>query len=162
MKSIWTWILGTIVALAIIAGLAGLAGLAFVWHTRMSTRIVERVAPNARIWKGQVMPHGAPDRVKPPSMGHGMEMHRFRHHHAGPFALGSMFFGLLGRLAPLAVLGLLLYGAYQLGKRHVPVPVATAAAPAPPSTVIETHPCPKCENPVQDNWKHCPNCGETQ
>lgn len=160
MKNIWTWILGTIIALVVIAGLAGLA---FVWHGRMSARIVEKVAPHSQMWNGPSAPDGAPHRMGPPRMGPRVGMQRFRHHHAGPFMLGWMFFGMLGQLAPLAVLGLLLYGAYQLGKRHVvPVPVAVATALAPPPTTIQTHPCPKCENPVQDNWKHCPNCGETQ
>ena len=77
----------------------------------------------------------------------------------GFFTPGLMFFGLLGRLIPIALLVLLLYIAYQFGKRNVPVSAGTAPASA---AVASPRLCPKCQTPVQDDWKHCPNCGEIQ
>ena len=55
-----------------------------------------------------------------------------------PFGFGFMFIGgLLRMLVPLALLGLLLYGVYRLGKRDglraVPVTAVPVSAPAAPS-----------------------------
>jgi hypothetical protein len=168
MKNIWKWILGIVVVLVVVAGLVGMA---FVVHNRMAAAMAQRLAPNSQKWNGPAAPDGDPRRIVPPRMGPRMGFRGFGHDGFrgfgrggfggfGPFAMGGMFFGMLGRLLPIAILVLLLYGAYQLGKKNVPVVVA--AAPAPPPVTPTTHPCPKCENPVQDAWKHCPNCGAEQ
>jgi hypothetical protein len=60
-----------------------------------------------------------------------------------------------GWLLPLALIGLVIYGAYRLGKRanHVVESQAIQAAPAPVRT------CVKCGSVLQDGWNHCANCG---
>ena len=181
MKNIWKWILGIVVVLVVVAGLVGLA---FVVHNRMAASMALRMTQRAAISTPAPGPTGgtpvapsvpgAPNRfngrMPPPRMGPGMGFRGFGRNSFrgfgrggfggfGPFGMGMMFFGMLGRLIPIAIVLLLLYVAYLLGKKNVPA--AVAAAPAPLS-VIPTHPCPKCENPVQDGWKHCPNCGAEQ
>jgi hypothetical protein len=76
------------------------------------------------------------------------------HHrmHVGP---GFLFFGGLRKLIPLALLALVIVVSYRMGKRAA---VVSAAAVPPPAS----HACPKCGNPVQDDWKHCPACGKKQ
>src|SRR3972149_3362486 len=157
MKNIWKWILGIVVVLLVVAGLVGLA---FELRNRMSVNIVQKAVPNSQTWHGPMNGRIPGERGGPMWPGRAPRMgdHGFGRGF-GPFAPGLMFFGMLGRLVPIAILILLLYGAYRLGKRTVPV--TAAAAPAPP-LAIQTHPCPKCQNPVQDDWKHCPICGETQ
>ena len=151
MKSIWKWILGIVVVLVVVAGLVGLG---FVMYNRMSAVAVQRVVPNPQTWNGPLnrVPGG---RISPrmmPMMGNRGFGRGFG------FAPGLIFFGLLGRLIPIALLILLLYIAYRLGKRNQPV--SAAAAPAPPAASARL--CPKCQTPVQNDWKHCPNCGEPQ
>ncbi len=156
MKSIWKWILGIAVVLVVVASLVGLT---FVMHKRMSVRIVQKMVPHSQKWNGPAAPDGAPRRIIPPGMGPRMEMRGFGH----GFGPGRMFFGMLGQLLPIAVLLLLLYGAYRLGQGKAPVAVAAAPpTPEPLPAATPTHPCAKCENPVQEDWKHCPNCGEEQ
>ena len=153
MKSILKWILGIVVVLVIVAGLVGLG---FVMYNRMSAVAVQRAIPNPQTWNGPMnrVPGG---RISPrvmPMMGNRGFGRGF-----GLFTPGLMFLGLLGRLVPIALLILLLYIAYRLGKRNVPV--SAAAAPASPPAA-STRLCPKGQSPVQDDWKHCPNCGEPQ
>ncbi|MGC1375056.1 MAG: zinc ribbon domain-containing protein [Anaerolineales bacterium] len=153
MKSIWKWILGIVVVLALAAGLVGLG---FVMYNRMSVRMAQRVAaPNAQTWNGPMnrVPYGRTPPGMMPMMGNRGFGRGF-----GPFSPGFMFLGLVGRLIPIALLILLLYIAYQFGKRNQPV--SAAAAPAPPAASARL--CPKCQTPVQNDWKHCPNCGELQ
>jgi len=154
MKNIWKWILGIVIALVIVAGLVGLG---FVMYTHsMAAVTLQRVAPNSQTWNGPLnrVPNGQVAPRTMPMMGNRGFGRGF-----GFFAPGLMFVGLLGRLIPFALLILLLYAAYRLGKRNVPV--SAGAAPAPPSAV-STRLCPKCQTQVQADWKHCPNCGEPQ
>ena len=48
--------------------------------------------------------------------------------------------------------------------RNLRKPVALAAAPVaaviPAAPAVATHPCQKCGEPVQEDWKFCPHCGE--
>ena len=167
MKNIWKWIIGGIVVLVVVAGLVGLG---LVMHNHMLAVFSQRVTlhapppPNGE----KVAPPGkfgerVPFRMGP-MKGLRMGWHGFGRGFRGfgPFGPGLMFFGLLGRLVPIAILLLLLTIAYRLGKGKAPV----VPAAAPPSealpAAIPTHLCPKCGEPVQDGWKHCPNCGEAQ
>ena len=163
MKKIWMWILGIFLVLVVAAGFFGLG---FLHQTRMRAVAVNNSAP-----KGTPNPQaprspmrgGFPEwrggRGMPPRVGPMMGTRGFGR---GPFP-GGMFFGMFGRLIPLALVLLVLYGAYRFGKSRS-VPMAVVAAPvqavAPPIPVF--HPCPACGNAVQDDWKHCPNCGEKQ
>jgi len=159
MKNLWKWILGILIVLVVGAGLFGLG---FVLHNRMGADFVHRTV----IRTPQSSPDGSgvdkiPDRFKPGPFRVGPRISIQRFGHGGffsPFMPGLMMFGFLGRLIPLAILLLLLYIAYQLGTRKA-VPAAAAPSEPLPAAPITT-PCPKCESPVQADWKHCPNCGE--
>ena len=65
-----------------------------------------------------------------------------------PFGFGFMFIGGFLRLIPLALLALLLFGAYQLGKRSgmrsipAPAPVTTQPAPTPAASESENNETP--------------------
>jgi hypothetical protein len=151
MKNIWKWVLGIILIMVVAAGLLGLG---FVWRTRIVRADSPGGAPVPQMQRGP-MRGGFRGEHREPMMG----MRGFGY---GPGRFGGgMFFGMFGRLIPLALGLLLLYGAYRLGKNRS-VPVAVAAAPAPPATLSTTHPCPNCGSTVQNDWKHCPNCGEKQ
>ncbi len=166
MKNLWKWILGAVILLVVAAGLFGLG---FVWRTRMAATApvaIQRSAPNPPQWRGP-MRGGVPGgRMMAPGMG---PMRGFGYGRR-PFMPGMMILGFFGRLMiPLGLLLLLLFVAYQLGKgRNAPTPVVVTSSPV--STVSEpvvtapvtTHPCPACNATVQDDWKHCPNCGEKQ
>jgi len=70
-----------------------------------------------------------------------------------PFG-GFMMVGMgLRWLVPLALIGLLAYGAYRYGKGKA-APVIPPAAPAPTAT------CPKCGQAVQAGWNNCASCGK--
>jgi hypothetical protein len=83
----------------------------------------------------------------------------------------GMFGGLIGGLFCLGILALLVLGIIWL-VRYLRKPktgssvVAPVAAIAEPVAVVvpeaAVHPCPKCGEPVQEGWKHCPNCGKKQ
>lgn len=168
MKNIWKWVVGILLVLVVAAGLFGLG---FIHSTMRNARMItidrpQSSVPNPQTWRGPIpgrrFPGTSGDRMMFPERGPMMAMRGFDRGH-GFFMPGLMFFGMFGRLIPLALLLLVVYGAYRLGKgRSAPgvVPVAPAppaAAPAPAS-----HPCPACANDVLDGWKHCPNCGEKQ
>ncbi len=161
MKNIWKWVLGIVILLVVAAGLFGLG---FVWRTRMAAPVaaIQRSAPiNPQQWRGPM--RGVPGRMMGPRMGPPMRGGFDR----GAFMPGMLIFGFLGRLIPLGLLLLLLlYVVYQLGKGRS-VPMAVAPVPVTPVTVVPapvtpTHLCPACNATVQDDWKHCPNCGEKQ
>ena len=159
MKNIWKWILGIFIILIVAVGLFGL-GFVFVQHRQMMTNVAQSGVPHPQMERGSMRGGFPGGRMLPrngPMMGmRGMDR-------GGRFFPGSMLFGMFGRLIPLALLGLLLYGAYRLGKKQnapVVVPVTPAAPPA--VTLAASHPCPSCGSTVQDDWKHCPNCGEKQ
>jgi hypothetical protein len=163
MKNILKWILGIILALIVVAGLAGLI---FVAHKKVSMNIVyERPRPNHPAWEtprngpmedqsfGERKPMGdRKDRFMPFHRPFPFHHRGFGHHFYGP---GFLMLGGLMQLIPLAVLALLLVGAYQLGKRENVVAAANL-------TPVPAHPCPKCGNNVQDDWKYCPSCGKKQ
>ena len=156
MKNIWKWVLGIVIFLVVAAGLFGLG---FVWRTRMMAApvAIQRSAPNPQQWHGP-MPGAPGGRMMGPRMG------PMRGFGRGAFMPGMMIFGFLGRLIPLGLLLLLLYVVYRLGKgRSAPAPVVPVpVTPVPVVPAPATHPCPACNADVQDDWKHCPNCGEKQ
>lgn len=165
MKNIWKWIIGIVLVVVVVAGLAGAI---FVVHNRMAARFAiqqERIAqgtPGPE--KGPITGQGFPGWHQPgrePMGGFGPFHHGYGYgdsqFHRGrlPFGPGFMILGGLMRLVPLALLALLVVGAYLLGRRANVVSVATAAS-------VPTHACPKCGEPVQDGSKYCPNCGKKQ
>jgi hypothetical protein len=145
MKNIWKWILGILAVLIVIAAVGGLA---FVFlRSRM-------MAANFRPGYGfqqpqqQQLPNG--DQPSMPGWRHGGNNYGFGFGHSHesmmgggergfgrfggmPFGRGFMF---LGGFIHLVIFGLLLYGAYWLGRRNArialdPKPVAPAQEPKP-------------------------------
>lgn len=170
MKNIWKWIIGIVVVLVVFAGMVGLA---FVMHNRMSINIAQRVAPNLQTWHGPMMDEFRSGERGGPMMRHGktpMLGGRVFGHAPWPFAPGFMIFGAIGRLIPLAILILLVYVAYLLGKRATTAPAGTAAvvpAPAPtpepePLSEVVIQTCKKCGNALEGVWQYCPSCGKKQ
>lgn len=154
MKNIWKWVLGIVLTLVLVALAVGLFGLGFFVRTRTAD-LAPRNIPAVQMdrfpdWRGDRM-----DMPRGPMM-----MRGFRR---GPFLPGMMFFGFVGRIVPLALFGLLLYGAYRLGKgRSAPLVAPVAVSETSPAPSPTTHPCSACGTTVHDDWKHCPNCGEKQ
>jgi hypothetical protein len=143
MKKVWKWILGIIIVLVV---LAVLFALAFMFHNGFGRSISFREFPQSRVWNGPMM--GGGDGWHRPGMG------------VRGFMPFGMVFAFLGGLIPLALLGLLVYGAYRLGKKRANIAMAIPAAPAP--VAAPTHNCAKCGQPVQEDWKNCPYCGKKQ
>jgi hypothetical protein len=141
MKKVWKWILGILIVLVI---LAVLFALAFMFHNAFSRGISFREIPQSRVWNGPMM--GGGDGWHRPGMG------------VRGFMPFGMFFAFFGGLIPLALLGLLVYGAYRLGKKRANIAMAVPAAPAPALTQT----CAKCGQAVQEDWKNCPYCGKKQ
>jgi len=141
MKKVWKWILGIIIVLVV---LAVLFALAFMFHNGFGRSISFREFPQSRVWNSPMM--GGGDGWHRPGMG----VRGFM-----PFRMGFAF---LGGLIPLALLGLLVYGAYRLGKKRANIAMEVPAAPAP----ALTHTCAKCGQAVQEDWKNCPYCGKKQ
>jgi len=137
MKKVWKWILGILIVLVI---LAVLFALAFMFHNGFGKSFIIRELPRGRAWNG-------------PMMGNGW--HRLGMGVRGFMPFGAVF-ALLGGLIPLALLVLLVYGAYRLGTKRSNAGVAAPAAPAPART------CVQCGRPLQDDWKNCPYCGKKQ
>jgi len=144
MKKVWKWIFGVLVVLVVLAGMIGLGFV--IRNVVVSRSFVVREFPGGRIWNGPMMDGGVPR-----------------------FGMGVRFFSPLrmvaafsGWLIPLALLGLLFYGAFHLGKKQgspvLTAPVAPASATAAAPVMSRT--CGKCGQPIQDDWKNCPYCGE--
>lgn len=149
MKKIWKWILGIAIVLVV---LAGLAGLVFVMRNNIITAnfhpgygFQPRPGWNeqSRGWREPAMHGGDP-----------MLGERFSRFGRLPF--GFLFGGLM-QLIPLALLALVFYGVYRIGKNSAKPAAMAAASPA-----AATHACANCGTAVQDGSKFCPNCGEKQ
>lgn len=144
MKNIWKWILGIILILVVVAALVAVP---FIMRNAMAANFSlraaqQQTAPGANPQAPGVNPQGNGGPMmnrnfggfgyqRGPMMGNGRNFGR-----GFPrLGFGFMFLGGLLRLIPLALLGLLLYGVYQLGKRAgmrsttVPAPVSTQAEP---------------------------------
>ena len=164
MRKFWKWILGILIVLVVVAGLVGLA---FVMRNNMFTANFrpgygfqpqqrgnlppQSVNPQARGWYGPMM-RGGDDWVRPMMGGRGFGYSPF-----GLMPFGFMFGGFMG-LIPLALLALVFYAVYLIGKNSAR-PASVAAMPTPG---IATHACASCGTAVQDGSKFCPNCGEKQ
>jgi hypothetical protein len=135
MKNFWKWILGIVIVLVVLFGLG--IGARLLMANSLPARVTQ--------FEG----------FRSPMMGD----RGFDHFDGRMPSMGMTHFGggfmLLGWLFPLALIGLLAYGAYRLGKRRTMV-LAASTPPAPPAV------CPKCGQPVQEGWIHCPACGKKQ
>jgi hypothetical protein len=169
MKKVWKWIIGIVIVLVV---LAVVVGGAFLLRSHMMnaaglvTRINRAVpqVPGNRQLPGTNNGNGvrrSPGMMPFDNGGFGMRgMRGF-----GMMGFGGMmpFGGFFGGLVSLGFLALIVLAIIwlvrSLRKPLAPAAVAVAAASSVDPAVI-THPCQKCGEPVNENWKFCPNCGE--
>jgi hypothetical protein len=171
MKKVWKWVIGIVVVLVVAAALVGGAFLlrnhfANVVSITRVNRPGEQVPGNGN---GKRVPGPFPG-MRPFGNngwgGHGMYMW-------GPGMMGfgrrSIFGGLIGGIFSLGVLALIVLGIVWLVSSLRKPKTITAPVAAPVEQVAPvvqasaaTHPCPRCSEPVQEGWKHCPNCGKRQ
>lgn len=136
MKNTWKWLLIIVVVGVFLAGAGFLAGKAFGYGYVLDKN------PHFGDWSGR----GDFDEWRHPML----ESRGFMPFYGGFFLLG----GLLRLVVPLALVGLLAYGIYMLGKRSgAPAPVTGTAASA------SQRACAQCGKPAQDDWTSCPYCG---
>lgn len=175
MKKVWKWVIGIVVVLVVVAALVGGAFL-------LRSHFVNEVGITRLNRPGVQVPgygDGQRGSGRYPGMmpfgndgwgGYGMHMRRY-----GMMGFGrrTLFGGLIGSLFCLGFLVLIVLGIIWLVRRlrkpaEGSAPVAAVAAPIAPVAepvaqvvpVAAVHPCPKCGEPVQEGWKHCPNCGK--
>lgn len=134
MKTIWKWILGLLIVVLVAAAL-GAAGFIFRRSTMMSAI---GGMPYHQGWNvGPMMP-GYGEQVGPMMRGDSWRYGPMMY--GGRSFGGHSFLGGLGSLLHLALFGLLLYGAYSLGRRNArvvmdprtPAPISPPPAPEPP------------------------------
>jgi hypothetical protein len=171
MKKVWKWIIGIVVVLVVVAAVVGSVFLLRSHFANVVSLGTYRTAPVPRTGKLPFDNNGNGQRGGPggfPGMmpygwgGQGLRM-------GGPGMMGfggRMFFGgLFGCLLSLGLLALLVLGIIWLVRRvGKPSPVTASVEPAmaPVAPAVAVHPCSKCGQPVQEGWKHCPNCGKRQ
>jgi hypothetical protein len=165
MNKAWKWILGIILVLVVVAALVAVP---FVMRNYMAANISFRASqqtapgvnpqtpgtnpqapgpnrgPMMRGFGGQRQWFGGFDDRRGPMMGGGRGFGFPRFGGYAPFGFGFIFLGgFLHLLVPLVLLGLLIFGVYQLGKRAgvrstlSPAPVSTQ--PAPPAAASEAN-----------------------
>lgn len=140
MSKTWKWILGILIALAIVALIAA----PFILRATVRFPANADNFPPARAWD-RVPGRGLDNWNRHPMMFNG-----------GFFPFGGLFMGvgmLLSLLVPAGILFLVIYGAVRLALKNSPPPVVPASG---------LHPCPDCGYLLQPNWKHCPQCGKQQ
>ena len=144
MKTLWKWIIGIVIVLVVVGAIAGVVLLVRT-HPLMAfgPRFGYRFNPP----NGQNLPNAPVNPDAPRGYGwtwrgpmdgnHGGRLPIFGHRGFGFFPFFPFFGGffLFGGLIKLVIFGLLLYGAYRLGKRNArlvmdPKPAAPAPAPA--------------------------------
>ena len=158
MKKAWKWILGIIIVLVIIAAVVAVP---LVMRNYMAARIPANstnTLPQGRGWNGNgngngwnMMPgngnrqgQGGFNGRGGPMMGGGRGLRGFGGGFS-PFGFGFMFLGGLLRLIPWLLLGLILWGVYQLGRRsglrtNQAIPVASTPATSAPAQPVVTEP----------------------
>jgi hypothetical protein len=178
MKKVWKWVIGVVIVLVVVAALVGGAFL-MRSHFANVVSVAKSTQPGLRVPgfdDGQRGPGRYPGMM--PFGGGGWGDGYGRHMRGfGMMGFGrrSLFGGLIGGLFCLGFLALIGLGIYWLVRRLrkpavASAPVATVAAPVAAETkpvasdamVADVHPCSKCGEPVQNSWKHCPNCGKRQ
>jgi len=169
MKTIWKWVIGIVVVLVI---LAVLVGGAFVLRSHMMNAfgVATRLnRPGTQLPGNPLLP--APKNGTNGTNGNGVQrfpgMMPYGNYMGGrgmrgfgrslPF--GGFFSGLIS-LGVLALIVLAIIWLVRILRRPAVVVAAPVAAVYPVVPTVATHPCQKCAEPVQENWKFCPNCGE--
>jgi len=170
MKKVWKWVIGIAVVLVVLAALVGGAFLLRSHFANLANLRVNR--PGIQVpgfgWDERrgdgrypgMMPFGNY------GWGGGMHMRGF-----GMMGFGGMgLFGrLIGGLFSLGILALVVMGIIWLvGRLRQPKMVAASVEPVASVAPVEpvaavaavSHVCPRCGEPVHEDWKHCPNCGK--
>ncbi len=163
MKSVWKWIIGIVIALVVVAALV--IGGFFIWmHFGNFGGVARVVQPGSQMPGYGRLPfnHNAWG-------GRGMIMR-------GPgmmeFGRTSIFGGLFGGLIAVGLLALIVMGIIWFARslrtpatanavvtsNDVVTSSATQAEQGSSSVTSQT--CPKCGEPIQAGWKHCPQCGK--
>jgi hypothetical protein len=148
MKNFWKWILGIVIVLVVLFGLGiGSHLLMRAIYPATAGVEVEGVTPRMMV---RVTGSGDLEEFTSPMVigGRGITSYGGMMHPGGGFMR-------LGWLVPLALIGLVIYGAYRLGIRKNQV-VVTPAAPAA-NAAVRT--CARCGQPVQEGWNNCASCG---
>jgi len=172
MKRVWKWVIGIVIVLVVVAAVVG--GVFLLSHRLASIGGIARLTrPGVQVPGPQNVQPGSPRQY--PGMrpfgnygfgGPGMYMRGRGMMGFGGFNIvGGIIRGLftLGILA-LVVLGIIWLVSYVRRPRTYAaavVPASPVSSVAPAAAPVATHPCPQCGELVQDNWKHCPNCGTT-
>jgi hypothetical protein len=173
MRKVWKWVIGIVVVLVVVAALVGGAFLlrSHFMNAGIAARSVRPVpqlpgnqqagpfGDNQRGqpgWPGGMMPYGNDGWNRRGMRGFGMQ----------GFGRMMPFGALFACLFGLGLLALLVLGIIWLVNRNKRPMVPVAVAPVEPAAsavpLVATHTCSKCGEQVQDNWKHCPNCGKRQ
>ena len=170
MKKVWKWVIGIAVGLVVVAALVGSA---FLLRSHFANVANFRVArPGVQVpgygWDERRFDDRYPGMMPFGNYGWGRGMHM---RGFGMMGFGGMglFGGLIGGLFSLGILALAVMGIIWLVNQlrrpkmvAAPVEPVASVAPVVPIEVVaaDTHPCPRCGEPVHENWKHCPNCGK--
>jgi hypothetical protein len=149
MKTSIKWILGIVIGLAVVAVLVG-AG--YLLMNRWSGGYGMMDYPAMHAWGDQ---RGIPY--------DGMPMHPDRGFLPMRTGVFAPLWIVAGGLFCLGALALIVLGIIAL-VRVISRPAASSPAIAPAPVTVEIpasgRPCPNCERPVQEEWSHCPYCGQ--
>jgi hypothetical protein len=167
MKKGWKWVIGIVIVLVVVTALV-VGAFLLRSHFANVVNIAKLNRPGVKV------PGYVPRQRFPGVDGWGV----YGMHMRGPGILGFGRWNPLGGIIVgvfcLGFLALVVLGIIWLVRRlRNPAAVSAAVSPAAPVTpiaepvtpvvpVAAVHPCPKCGEPVQEGWKHCPNCGKKQ
>jgi hypothetical protein len=143
MRNIWTWVIGIVILLALIAipfvlhyapgynfGF-GAPRTVYSWHAPLQD--------GQRSWEPGPMWGGFDDQ-RAPLMGHrGWRAPLFGHHGFGYFPFFSPFMFVIG-LLKLIIFGFLLYGAYWLGRHNARIVMSPSPAASEPGELSGQRP----------------------
>ena len=178
MNKTWKWILGILLVLVVVAGMVcahsflnGTMRAGMIERGMFQSNGWDEFGPHGQMMGGEYgcagpgnMMGGGYGFVEPGNMmggGYGFD-------ERGSMMRGHGFFPFFGRLIPLALLGLLVYGAYRFGVKksnpQVNAVVAPSEVAAEPivSETMGAKSCLKCGGMVQEDWRNCPYCGTKQ
>lgn len=147
MNNFWKWILGIVIVLVVLFGL-GIGSHLLMRSIYPATTV--GLDDFTRPMMVRVTGSGEVEKFIAPMVigGGGITAYGGMMHH-------TVGYTRLGWLLPLALIGLVIYGAYRLGVRKNQV----VAAPVAPAAQADVRTCARCGSPVQEGWNHCASCG---